>query len=121
MRIYIAATSKDFEKAQALAAKLRAKGHKIMSSWHDLPGTTVSDALGWSEKLEKFNHPEIQSTDLFVALQPSHLVTGGMHVETGYALGRGISVAVVGPAQNMMLYAKLCTHYGTEEAFLASV
>lgn len=121
MKFYISCTSSQTHRAKALAQRLRDAGHEVVSTWHDLGDRKISDEIGWTEKIRKYNFPEIESADIHVAIQPGELVSGGMFVETGYALGKGKAVASIGINMNPLMEAPAVKNFLTEDEFFAEL
>lgn len=88
MRVYICCSSREKDRANAMAAKLEALGHEISSSWHREdyePGT--DNRLTRDEQIRVSNQcvGEIEDAEVFWMLYP-RTASIGAFVELGYAL-----------------------------------
>uniref|UniRef100_A0A6M3LL75 Putative nucleoside deoxyribosyltransferase n=1 Tax=viral metagenome TaxID=1070528 RepID=A0A6M3LL75_9ZZZZ len=107
MRIYLAASYSARLAVEARAAELRARGHNVTSTWHnghhetrpgiDANGTEAEQAQWAREDLRDIRRADalILCADLGASRR------GGAHVETGYALGYGKALVVVGDTSNV--------------------
>lgn len=113
MKVYLAAPYASRETVAGYAAELTRIGFTVTSSWlgetHDINPTTTGAATGLPDK-EADSHAktdlrDIAKSDLFVLLTEKSVdvdgSSGGRHVETGYALAKGLPVIVVGDAENI--------------------
>jgi hypothetical protein len=116
MKVYLAAPYAARDRVRGYAKDLRVAGFTCVSSWVDedieiTPATTgaasgLDDATVSAHAQDDLE--DIATCDalvLFTAaavgLTPTIHHSGGRHVETGYALGRGKRVVVVGPPENV--------------------
>lgn len=131
MKIYLAAPYAVRDTVKQLAAELWRVGFVVTSSWldetHDIkPGTEgaatdLDDAQVAQHARQDF--ADIDKSDLFVLWTAEACGAeggGGRHVETGYALARGIPVVVIGEPENVFhrLDAGVTTVSGWHEAVL---
>lgn len=107
MKIYIATRFSNRQKALDIAAKLLIASHTIASSWiysdHGYSGE-AGDA-GYNDYCVEATSRDLADVDLADALlvltEGCEKVPGGMHIEVGYALGKGKTVFLLGPAVNI--------------------
>jgi nucleoside 2-deoxyribosyltransferase len=112
MKVYLAAPYAVRDTVRDLAAELARIGFTITSSWldekHDItPGTEkaatdLTDAQVSAHARQDMN--DIDVSDLLVLFTAKACGAeggGGRHIETGYALARGIPVIVVGDPENV--------------------
>lgn len=98
MRIYVAAASKEIDRARAFMDRLRALGHEITSDWPEViakvgdanpTDATRAQRRGWAQA----DLDQVAGSDLLVVLLPTpHITTEGMWVELGYGLGHNEAV-----------------------------
>lgn len=99
MRLYLAGTMHDPRFLNGtLPRQLRVAGHTIVSRWHE-PGVWRSedrqtDAL--RQRIARDNLANLAESDMLLAVPLAGHHLRGMHLEMGYALGRGIPVHVLG-------------------------
>lgn len=99
MRIYVAGTRHDPRiEDGSLVATLRARGHTIVSRWHDegcwRPETQQSEDD--RRDIAMMNFGDIDRCDAVLAVPyPGHHLCGA-HVEIGYGLGTGREVYILG-------------------------
>lgn len=125
MRAYIAAPYAAREQIKRYATELDQIGYQVTSRWldepHDINPTTTGAALALSDTeantAARNDLDDIDGSDIFVVitarectgLEAQRSTSGGRHVETGYALARGISVIVVGDPENIFHRMQLVT------------
>jgi hypothetical protein len=120
MRVYIAGAYSARDKLRSAAAKLEDAGHISTARWldatHAIHRGTINTAPDSSdeycrdhvgqdfEDIEESDVLLVYSASALVALDPfcrGHTGSGGRHIETGYALASGLTVVVVGEAENI--------------------
>ena len=108
MKIYIAARYDRKAEVAAITARLASVGHLVTSTWHLEPhpaNIQITDLAHDDLRLYAArNLQEIRISDvlLFLAEPLDGMAKrGGRHVEFGYALGLGKSIAVIGPLENI--------------------
>jgi nucleoside 2-deoxyribosyltransferase len=117
-KIYLAAKYSQKEEMLVVRKLLYKAGLLCTASWLNephAPGTTL-DQVTENDLCEfaQQDMDDIRRCDIFVLfsvdpLQPT--VRGGRHVETGYALGLGRPVHVVGPKENIFHYLPGVKHF----------
>lgn len=108
MRIYLAGAWERRSLLRGIAGGLAKVGHEVVSSWlteneQEHASQYAAHASEWSER----DFSDIDSAQLFVTLTEeadSPYRRGGRHVELGYALARGKTVAVIGPRETTFHY-----------------
>jgi nucleoside 2-deoxyribosyltransferase len=123
MKIYLATPFGLAEEAKRKAAQLKSKGHSITHEWWldpPLPGNGRDPATA-AECARR------ASADLQAVLRAEAVVvlagasgTGGVHVETGYALAHGKRVILVGAPENVLGWL-IGERYETWEEFLEAL
>ena len=116
MRVYIAAPYAARNQCRAFAVVLRSEGIEVTSTWleetTEISASTVGPASAIAdEQVALHAHADlwdIDQADALVLLTESVAetgthpsTTGGRHIETGYAIGRGLEVLVVGEPENV--------------------
>jgi nucleoside 2-deoxyribosyltransferase len=111
MRIYIAAAYSRKFSVQDAAAILEAKGHDVVSTWHQeiyLPTVQLKElSPGVLRDLAFRDIKELSDCDtlvFFAEPQESQPPRGGRHVEFGIALALGKRIIVIGEAENLFHY-----------------
>lgn len=110
MRIYLASRYSRREELVQYRADLERLGHAVTSRWlnggHQIDGRGLSMEAKREERTrfasEDFD--DVTASDLvisFTEVPRSTNSRGGRHVEHGIALGRGLSVWIVGPRENV--------------------
>lgn len=112
MKVYLAAPYAVRDTVKQLAAELQRVGFTVTSSWldetHDIkPGTEgaavdLNDAQVAAHARQDF--ADIDKAGQFVLFTAKACGAeggGGRHVETGYALARGIPVIIIGEPENV--------------------
>lgn len=90
--VYIASHST--EEARALADRLREKEIEVVSTWHHAEEGSPDNPFLPDEQMADRNFPQIEQADVLVLLAGDGRSS---LVETGYALGAGKGVMVLGP------------------------
>lgn len=91
-KVYIAASATKFEIAKRLAMKLREKGFKIVSYWHD-----VDKSPGYNSAPRAIRDVHgVKHCDLFIELIGDSESRGGRHCELGMALAWEKKVILIG-------------------------
>ena len=118
MKVYLAARYTQKEEMKTVREILRKAGVMCTSSWLNephTPGTTLDQVLDTDLcEFAQQDMDDIRRCDLFVLFSVDPLlptVRGGRHVETGYALGLGKPVYVVGPRENIFHYLPGVKHF----------
>ncbi len=111
--VYLAAPYAARDLVRNFAADLDGMLVEVTSSWlkedHEITAGTLGAAKDLSDdqvaKHARDDLKDIGDSDLLVLITESIAgvpgTTGGRHVETGFALGFGLPVLVVGPAENV--------------------
>lgn len=82
MRIYIAASFPNKDKAQALREYLREKGHVITSRWLD----GHNAMYGMQPQFALMDAEDVASAEVLVCMTGDTLTRGGRHAEVGMAI-----------------------------------
>ncbi len=125
VRVYLAAPYAAREQVRLIAAGLRRGGYEITSRWLDetheiTDGTTGAAAELTDQQVSQHAYDDlldIDIADVLVAftgasLSVANAGSGGRHVETGYALAKGLPIIVVGPPENV--FHRLGRPHGVE-------
>jgi nucleoside 2-deoxyribosyltransferase len=98
VRVYLAAALSCAPAMRDLAVRLRAAGHTVVSTWHDV---TASGAIDPSDDESRAvivvtNAMQVSDADVVVA-DSRHGQPCAMYTEIGYALGEGTPVVWIQP------------------------
>lgn len=125
MKIYIASRYSRRDEMRTVALALQAAGATVTSHWlsEDKPLQTQmgDDSDTFYIETSRIDLMDVDAADvvLFFAEDPHEGVPrGGRHVEFGYALGKGKSISVIGPKENVFHYHPRVHHYTTLTAFM---
>jgi hypothetical protein len=102
VKIYLAANPRTAPTALAVAAALRAAGHVITSTWHDVwgPSDEAHFKLAALRSLD-----QIQAADVFVLLTEAEpLGLGNPWFELGVAYDKCMDCYVLGPKTNIFCF-----------------
>jgi len=113
MKVYLAAWFSSKNETLAKAEELRACGIEVTSRWLDekvAPATLMSDVTeDYLTQTAQIDIQDIDAADALVLLTvdpengPCHR-RGGRHFESGYAAGRGKTLIICGPKENVFHY-----------------
>lgn len=101
--VYLAADFARREEIRQYAAALREQGYTITASWlskdtdSSKEGVTDSQRADWAA----MESHDVESSDYLVLFTTGELARGGRHTEYGMALGFGVEVFIVGPAEHI--------------------
>lgn len=109
MSVYISARYGRHAEAHEIATMLQDHGQTVCSTWclepeNPCDGLPCDPASVEHRSLARMDLDEIDEAIVFVALSESPESPhgrGGRHVEVGYAIARGLTVIVIGPAENL--------------------
>lgn len=121
MKVYLASAYCGRDLLRRLAVDFHEAGHDHTSRWlaatHEITPATEGAALGhdhaYTVQHVRQDFDDIDEADALVMFTPSALLaldpslgtgvlgSGGRHIETGYALGHGKPVIVVGAPENI--------------------
>jgi nucleoside 2-deoxyribosyltransferase len=127
VHIYIAARFSRRPEANALANKLKALGHTIVSRWvkpdsdHVAPtGLSKQAADDERRRFAQEDFDDLCACDMIVSLQeePRNNSRGGRHVEFGMALALGKKVVCIGPRETVFHHLPQVRNFSDEEQFL---
>jgi len=120
--IYLAARFSRQAEMRTVRDRLETMGHTVTSRWitgvHDdtteggLDGATLA-------RFAQDDLSDIDGAELVVVFTDQPSTKGGMWVEFGFAMGRGIPAVIVGPAANLFCHLTRC--YPDAEAFLSAM
>lgn len=122
MKIYIAACFVQQPEVRVKAGELAALGHECTSSWRFEKGAGDGSEPEHEEHYRAAalcDIEDINRADLLVLLTSQVSRSGGKHVETGYALARGLRVVLVGKRAENVFHWLIPEHYETWEKFIA--
>lgn len=96
--------SHDQELARGLREQLQAQGIIVRSRWIDDTrfGTVHTEAE--SREIAQMDIDDVQWSDALVLIAGPEKYKGGKFVETGYALGAGLQVYILGRRENALLH-----------------
>lgn len=111
-KVYVAGPYGAREQLRQVRERLRAHGHVVSSSWMDEDHEVTAGTQGAAVDLPTATVAGYAATDLLEVGDADVLVLftaasvgveggGGRHVETGYALAKGVQVVVVGEPENV--------------------
>lgn len=114
MKVYIAAPYAARDRIRVMADQVRGMGVEVTSSWLDEQAEVNDGTTGAAPELDdravsdaaRRDLDDVDRSNLLVLLTGAiagerDSKSGGRHVETGYALARGIPVLVVGEPENI--------------------
>ena len=106
LKIYLAARYSRLNEMQSARAKLETAGHYVTSRWingdHRALDAFLAAPLTTTIALD--DKEDLDAATVLIAFTEEPRVEstrGGRHIETGYALGKGKTVIVVGPVENV--------------------
>lgn len=101
---------------------------KIRAATRDLTAAGFSPTARWVTGHDKFVNPhhfyaredleDVDSADLVLVFTEAPSTTGGLHVETGYALAKRKIVVVIGERTNLFQHLPEVQVYPTLRAFI---
>lgn len=125
MKIYIASRYSRRDEMRTVASLLTKAGAYVTSRWlyEDKPLNTQmgDDSDFFYEATQRVDLMDVDAADVVLFFAEDPLVgtpRGGRHVEFGYALGKGKSISVIGPRENVFHYHPRVHHYTTLTAFM---
>ena len=105
MKFYLASRFEDRAELFPLRDALVALGHEVTSRWLHEPEESVRRLDLWPG-IAQMDLDDIDACDVFIVVvnkdRPS--LRGGLHFETGYALGKGKRVWLLGDQTNIFHY-----------------
>jgi nucleoside 2-deoxyribosyltransferase len=107
MKIYLASRFDRGHELRTYRDELRQIGLTVTSRWLDGHGLDDQNAVYTDETLATFaldDLEDIKQSQVMVAFTEQRSIgymSGGRHVEAGYALALGIPLIIVGPAENI--------------------
>lgn len=128
MSFYLAAQFGWKESIAAKKEQLTKMGFFVTSTWTDeqaKPDCSLKDFTGdYHESMASRDLNEIEAADVLVlfTVDPDTMTRrGGRHVEFGYALGRGKSVIIVGPKENIFHHLPKVRQFETWDDFIGAL
>jgi len=125
-KVYIAAMYSRMIDMRIIATYLSDQGYTVTSRWLKEDPTndnfTKKEDAFWRYTAEK-DIQDINESDVFLLFtEPPTFphVRGGRHVETGYALGIGMPVCIVGPKENIFHYIPEVVQFNSVHEFVAT-
>ncbi|KKM88420.1 hypothetical protein LCGC14_1258950 [marine sediment metagenome] len=105
MKIYLASGFHYRQVLRRVAAKLKARGHEVVSSWiwiEERPERGSMAYFEFAKEVAAMNLVDLKKADAIIVdghgiREGNH---GGVHTELGFALGTGLSTYLVGPRSN---------------------
>jgi hypothetical protein len=124
-RIYIAAPYGNKGYACEVRNRLQILGHTVTSRWLDEPpgGASVPDDPVSGARCAQDDLDDINTSDTLLLLTDSQIRGTGHHVETGYAIAKGLRILQCGPVTSVFQYLFDTGHnrrFATIEAALDS-
>lgn len=123
MKIYIAACFIQQPEVREKALELEALGHTCVSTWRY---ETPTGGVGSEPEFEKqfrnaaeIDLDDVKRADMLVLLTGQVSLSGGKHVETGYAIALEKRVVRVGPCENVFHWQ--LENYPDWNSFLAQL
>lgn len=122
MLIYLSTRFSRQGEMLAVRQRLEKLGHDCVSRWLDEP--SPEEQVGdWQERVAEDDLEDIEGADIFVLFTDGadspDAWRGGRHVELGFALGRGRSVVLIGPRENVFHHLEQVAVFPDLEAWLA--
>jgi len=105
MKVYLAACFEQQEEIKAKADELAALGIHVTSRWR-FEDSSLPETPERFDQCARVDLEDIRDADYLVVLTDQTSQRGGKHVETGYALGLGKPVMIVGRKENVFHYLK---------------
>jgi hypothetical protein len=126
VKIYLASRFKTAGTVRGLAEALRAAGHVITSTWHDIEATPAGlvpldspDYEAHAKLVAQKDLDQIQAADVFVLLSEECQQTpGGLWFEMGAAYNSMMNCYLLGPKINVFCYLPHVQHFETEAALI---
>lgn len=110
MDIYLAAKWEDRQAIDKIAGRLAARGHKIVSTWHDpeshrkegidLPYDVQMLNKDWMRAEAEKDLEQIYQCNMVICDETIPSQTGGREVEIGFAMGLYKPILLIGPRRN---------------------
>jgi len=120
MRVYLCAAWQRQAALRTCRDRLVAAGVEVTSSWLDLTGplpTTAEEGRA-AALLDLGDLDRADEVLAFTELPSIGYLTGGRHVEVGYALALGKPIWLVGPPENVFHHHPLVSHADRFETVL---
>lgn len=128
MKIYLAANWSLKDEMRQARSFLHQAGHQVTSRWLDFPAQQSLNAPDLADDPEigvayaSKDLEDIDAAECVLVFTEVASTTGGLHVELGYALGRGKRVLVCGPRVNVFqCVVEQYPNLAQAAAFLASL
>lgn len=128
MKFYLAAQFSWKENIASKKKQLEELGHTVTSTWTDevaAANCSLKDfPPDYHEKMALRDFEEIEAAEAIVLFSvDADTLTrrGGRHVEFGYAAGRGKTLYVIGPKENIFHHIPGVHQFDTWEQFVGSV
>ena len=111
MKIYLAGQLSAAARLESVAVTLRGVGHEVVSRWHARPDCV--DAAGVNLVMAREDLEDLGRADMLLLEVPSGCTRarGGCWVEFGWALGRRLSISIIGPHRNVFTYLPEIARY----------
>lgn len=124
MRIYLAASFSHRPEMERIADALTLAGHTVTSRWvYDRNDQNTNDVVmsrpDLARAIAERDLEDIDAAEILVTFTyegPNS--RGGRHIETGYAIGRGMPVVTVGAPHNVFHLLPHVRAYATKWSFL---
>jgi nucleoside 2-deoxyribosyltransferase len=120
VKVYLCAAWQRQAQLRGYRDRLVAAGVAVTSSWLDLTGplpTTAEEARA-AALLDLGDLDRADEVVAFTELPAIGYLTGGRHVEVGYALAVGKPIWLVGPPENVFHHHPLVSHADQFETVL---
>lgn len=110
MKIYIAASAPNVEKAREVASLLRSWGYEPTSTWHDAGDVGYEQHGAKEHEIEipesmadkaLLDEEHVRAADVLVIITGDTLTRGGRHAECGMAIALGKRVYLLGPREQV--------------------
>lgn len=119
-KIYIAASYPRKAEALDVAAKMKAMGYCVVSSWlYENEGYHGEDIDVRMRASARRDLQEIQECDMLVSLVGDDQTHGGRHSELGVALALGKIVIIIGAREQVFHWHSAVTVFNNVEEFYA--
>lgn len=117
-KVYLSASFLRQAEMRDVREKLALHGIRVVSSWLDEQNQRPEEVCAARDLEDIENADELLS---FTELSDAGYMTGGRHVELGYALGRGVSrFAIIGPRENVFHHLSFVEQFDSLDAWLAA-
>jgi hypothetical protein len=119
---YLCSGTSVTERMEAIAMKLRSRGHQVFSRWHSGKLGSPRLELGDPALIERAEDDleDLTNSDVIVAFTGTK-GRGGRHFELGFAFALGLGLVLIGEPEHAFHTLPKIEAYTDEAAWLATV